>query len=209
MRLYATVFLTTLALPCFGQVLVEHSAAAAGGTMGALAGKSVSQGLGAALTALDKAAAKTAKAKPAEPKTKEVTGGESSSVKPVSTTGTSAASFPAYGQATAGDGMPASSGGVTRQNRPVAQYQPAAEPLAPPVPPPPPVHYTSREEVTAIQAGTSRGDVIAKLGPPASMVTIPDEGHLVETFKYISGNNWIGTVRLDNGSVVKVDSPQQ
>jgi hypothetical protein len=190
--------------------------------MGAIAGKAVSQGLGPVLNPLDKAA-KTGKTKP-EPKVKDSANkkdwsdGDANRTKPaVSTasTGSSDGGFPVFGPATAGAGMPAASGGVTRQNRPSrSSVAPLGEesmsaPAVAPVPPPIPVHHASRAEVSAIQPGASRSDVMAKLGPPASLVTIPDEGHLVETFKYVSGNSWVGTVRLDNGSVVSVDSPQQ
>jgi hypothetical protein len=218
MQLSASLILFTLAAPCFGQVLVEHSAAAAGGAMGAIAGKAVTQGLGSIGNPLDKAA-KTGKVK-AEPKNSAPRkdwsdGGDANRSKTQATAGASDASFPVFGPATAGAGMPASVGGVTRRNRavqPIATTltdESTSAPLFAPVPPPIPVHRASREEVVAIQPGTARGEVIAKLGPPASMVTIPDEGHLLETFKYVSGSSWVGTVRLDNGAVVKVDSPQQ
>ena len=212
MRLYASLFLFSLATPCFSQALIEHAAAASGGSVGALAGKPLGQSLGKILGNVEKTTAKAAKAKPEVPKTKEAADGEASRSKATSAGSTS--SYPAFGPATASAGMPASSGGVTRQNRPsrtntaALAEQSASDPLVAPVPPPIPVHHTSREEVVGIQPGTVRSDVLAKLGPPSSLVTIPDDGHLLEIMKYVSGNRWLGTVRLDNGSVVRVDSAQ-
>lgn len=218
MRLYTSLFVFGLAAPCFPQAMLDHAAAATGGAMGALAGKSVSQGLGKVLNKVETTTAKAAKAKPDTSKTKEsspaaasrTTASTSGSISTPGSGGSS--SFQGYGSATSSEGMPASSGGVTRHNRPLRQApteEAASEGAVAPVPPPIPVHHASLEEVVAIQPGTTRRVVLAKLGPPASMVTIPDDGHLLETFKYVSGSNWIGTVRLDNGSVVKVDSAAQ
>jgi hypothetical protein len=218
MRIHSGLVLLALAVPCFSQVLVEHSAAAAGGALGALAGKAVSDGLGATLTTVKKAAAdKPVKVPKDSAKKKDWSDGDANRAKPPISTpsaGSSGSSFPVFGPATASAGMPASSGGVTRQNRPIRSNAASLEPESASAPafvpvPAPIVHHASREEVAAIQAGTPRSDVIAKLGPPASLVTIPDEGHLLETLKYVSANSWVGTVRIDNGSVVRVDSPQQ
>jgi hypothetical protein len=187
--------------------MIEHAAAAAGGSMGALAGKPVGDSIGKIFGNVDKAAAKAAKAKPETVKPREHAEDEANRSK--GATAGFGSGF-GFGPATSGAGMPASGGGVTRQNRPA---HPTAEslvrePEAAPLPPPVPVHVTTQEEVSAIQAGTVRRDVLAKLGPAASMVTIPDEGHLLEIFKYTSGGRWLGTVRMDNGAVVSVDSAQ-
>ena len=71
---------------------------------------------------------------------------------------------------------------------------------ATPAPPPPP----SVEDFAKLKEGSARQDVLAALGMPASHITIPDEGHLLETMTYYDGNRQIGTVRLDNGQVVSV-----
>lgn len=198
MRVSPSLVLFALAIPCFPQAMIEHAAAAAGGSTGALAGKPMSDSLGKIFGKVDQTTAKAAKPKPDAPKAKDVTGGEASRTVPV------------FGAATASVGMPASSGGVTRQNRPIrlSAAESQAQPVVALVPAPIPVHHASQAEVLAIQTGTARNEVLAKLGPPASMVTIPDEGHMLEIFKYVSGSHWLGTVRLDNGAVVRVDSAQ-
>jgi hypothetical protein len=192
--------------------MMEHAAAAAGGSMGALAGKPVGASIGKIFGNVDKATTKAAKAKPETVKPNEHPEDEANRAKGTTGGGTTAGygSGFGFGPATPGAGMPASGGGVTRQNRTAraAAESPALEPEAAPLPPPVPVHVTTQEEVAAIQAGTVRRDVLAKLGPASSMVTIPDEGHLLEIYKYTSGGRWLGTVRMDNGAVVRVDSAQ-
>jgi hypothetical protein len=183
--------------------MIEHAAAAAGGSMGALAGKPVGDSIGKIFGNVEKATTKAAKAKPETVKPKEHAEDEANRSK-----GTTAGYGFGFGPATSGAGMPASGGGVTRQNRAARPTEESLvrEPEAAPLPPPVPVHVTTQQEVSAIQAGTVRRDVLAKLGPASSMVTIPDEGHLLEIFKYTSGGRWLGTVRMDNGAVVSVDS---
>jgi hypothetical protein len=73
-------------------------------------------------------------------------------------------------------------------------------PVATPAPPPPP----SADDFAKLKEGSPRQDVLAALGSPTSHITIPDEGHLLETMTYYDGNRQIGTVRLDNGQVVSV-----
>jgi hypothetical protein len=61
--------------------------------------------------------------------------------------------------------------------------------------------------VAGIQVGATENDVVAALGQPASRVIIPDDdGHLRESFQFWAQGSQIGTVRLDNGYVVKVEA---
>jgi hypothetical protein len=70
------------------------------------------------------------------------------------------------------------------------------------LPPPPPPHVTT-DDLKALTDGTSRGEVL-KLGPPASRVTMYDDGHLVEIYRYQSRDTTLGVVRLSDGSVSNV-----
>ncbi len=209
MRLSTSLMLLTLTVPCFPQAMIEHAAAAAGGSTGALAGKPVGESLGKIFGKVEQTTAKAAK-----PKTDKTAKIEAPKAKEATGAGEASRTMPTFGAAVSSAGMPASSGGVTRHNRPSSPLAPveteaaAAEPVIALTPRPIMVHQTTREDVVAIQSGMVRHDVIAKLGAPASSVTIPDDGHLLEIFKYVSGGRWVGTVRLDNGSVVKVDSAQ-
>jgi hypothetical protein len=81
------------------------------------------------------------------------------------------------------------------------------EPVAAPVPAEPIVKEHTPEEVAGIQVGASESDVLAALGEPASHVSIPDDdGHLRESYQYWAKGSQIGTIRLDNGHVVKVET---
>jgi hypothetical protein len=47
---------------------------------------------------------------------------------------------------------------------------------------------------------------VALLGAPASHVIVPDDdGHLRESCQFWANGRQLGTVRLDNGQVVKVE----
>jgi hypothetical protein len=92
---------------------------------------------------------------------------------------------------------------------PAAQPQPA--PPAPPtvqaVPPGPPQKNLTGEEFHLVQVGSTVKQVLAVLGPPSSRVVVPDDdGHLRETLQYWVKGNPMGTVRLDNGRVVQIET---
>jgi len=62
------------------------------------------------------------------------------------------------------------------------------------------------EQLSSIKLGASAHEVVALLGEPSSHVSIPDDdGHLRESFQYWAQGRPLGTVRLDNGQVVKVE----
>jgi hypothetical protein len=86
--------------------------------------------------------------------------------------------------------------------RPV-EPPPAPEPPPPPavVPPPPPVTV---EDLRAVTAGANRENVL-KIGQPASRITMFDDGHLSETFRYGAGNSMLGVVHLSDGLVTSVE----
>jgi hypothetical protein len=80
---------------------------------------------------------------------------------------------------------------------------PAPEPPPPPavIPPPPPV---TADDLRAVTAGVNREDVL-KIGQPASRITMFDDGHLSEIFRYGTGNSMLGIVHLSDGVVTSVD----
>jgi len=49
----------------------------------------------------------------------------------------------------------------------------------------------------------NREDVL-RLGPPAARITMFDDGHLVETYRYMTGDISLGVVHLTDGAVSSV-----
>ena len=87
-------------------------------------------------------------------------------------------------------------------------------PSTPLVAPAPPAEFAAKEptaeDLRGIKIGASEKDVLTALGMPSSRVAVPDDdGHLRKTYQYWSKGSPIGTVRLDNGYVVKVEVRQR
>jgi hypothetical protein len=100
------------------------------------------------------------------------------------------------------------------QSGPTAQPAPApvapALPTVQAVPPGPPQKKLSGEEFSLIHVGSSLKEVLAVLGPPSSRIVVPDDdGHLRESFQYWVKGAPMGTVRLDNGRVVQIETKPQ
>jgi hypothetical protein len=183
------------------QSLAEHAAAASGATIGTAAGKPLSNAItkifGQTDTAAKKAATAPAVAKPTtkpEPESAPL-------VQAVPQSGGGGGSLPAIG----GGSAPSRHGGFTPRR---AEAELAS--INPPEPVPayqePPRKEPTAEDFATIQVGASEEQVVAALGQPESKVTIPDDGHLVQICQYWSNGKQIGTVRLDNGQVVTVES---
>jgi hypothetical protein len=91
-----------------------------------------------------------------------------------------------------------------------AVTKPAPAPPPPPpveaavLPPPPPPREASAEDLKGIAPGTAREEVL-KLGPPASRISMFDDGHLLEIYSYATRNTPIGVVRLNDGAVSRVE----
>ena len=216
------------------QSLAEHGAAAAGATIGTAAGKPISNAVTKIFGQTEeqtKSASRT-DVKVVRP----VTPGEKPSpAGPAATTGGGAQTLPVGPgptPVTAGSGSPETSttdeltepaasarraraesrraASRLRRQRESAAIEPTAAlppPIAAPIPVEPVVKEPTPEEVAGIQIGANEKDVIAALGMPASHITIPDDdGHLRETYQYWAKGSQIGTVRLDNGLVVKVEA---
>jgi len=69
--------------------------------------------------------------------------------------------------------------------------------------PQPPKRIISAEAFAAVAAGSSRDDVLARLGEPSSRYTISDDVGMKESFTYDLESGETVVVRLLNGKVVK------
>jgi hypothetical protein len=179
--------------PVFGQSLMETSAAAAGGSVGGVAGKQVSDGISAILGKVDKNTEKAAKADkvskrysgPSEPLIEAGPGApkrETESVPPP---------------------PPLPRRGPVKKS--VAIAKPAPPPAAvAPVPAPPPPPQMTAEELRGVTAGMDRSDLL-QLGAPASRITMFEDGHLMERYLYMAKDATFGEVRLSDGRVSVVE----
>lgn len=182
----AALFLVSVA---HAQALTEHAAAAAGAVVGTGGGKVLSNVLDGALnkaasTGTDAVAAP--KPKPVE--TKPAAAPPSATPQPTST---ATVSKHARAPRTA-PLFPHSEDRMVQTS--AALVEPAPAPRLRPSP----------DDFAKLKEGSPRQDVLATLGMPASHITIPDEGHLLETMTYYDGKRQLGAVRLDNGQVISV-----
>src|SRR5579862_3487283 len=196
-----------------GQSLSEHAAAAAGATVGTAAGKPLGTALGKIFGSMDQSTSKAAGTKvvkPVDPKA------EAHATAPAAAP---AASVPlvAPSGGWSGSGGSAGSGGSggdgslyvrhsgRRHELPVAAETIPAPLIAAPVEPV--VKEPSVEEIAAVKVGATSNEVIAALGPPESRVSIPDDdGRLLEICQYWAKGQALGTIRLENGRVVSVQT---
>jgi hypothetical protein len=183
----------------YGQSMLETSAAAAGGSVGGVAGKKVSDGMTKIFEKMDKQAAKAAKT------------GE---------TKKSAAADPNTPLLEVGPGVPKGSAkGVDNSNVPpppppvhrASVHKPVPPPVVvvveppPPVvaPPPPPPDVTA-DDLKLVKSGMPRADVL-KMGAPSSRITMFEEGHLLEIYRYQGKDtSTLGVLRLTDGSVSNI-----
>ncbi len=172
------------------QTLTEHAAAAAGATIGTAGGKQVSNAITKIFGQVDDTAKKAAGAKVEA----------AAPVKQTSATPAAAPSFAATGSSTPTRRKPRTPApdyeSTASVNTPVLAARVAEEPTR---------KEPTAEELAGIKVGATKKDLLAALGTPASRVTIPDEGHLLEICQYWAKGKPIGTVRLDNGQVVTVE----
>jgi hypothetical protein len=213
MRLISlAVALAGVASGVMSQTITEFGAAAAGGTAGGAAGKKVSDGItsifgkvdqstaAAAATAAPKSAAP---AKPAAPLL-EVSPGVVGTALPPSAPAPKAAPKTPVSRASVIDGVPPPPplpGERSKRVEPPKRLEPVTlVAVAAPPPPPPPV---TPDDLRSLTLGQSREDVI-KLGAPASRITMFEDGHLLEIFRYMSGDLTFGVVRVSDGAVAEV-----
>ena len=198
----SVLIVLVLAGSAWSQGLTEVAGAVAGGSVGGVAGKKVSEGI---TNVFEKVNATTSKA--------------AKTVKPQET-----AAQKGPGQKGAeGTVLQVGPGGVVKDHSLVPPPPPPVRRLAsvvpppptrvgppaamlvqpiPVLPPPPPAHATA-EDLQALSSGANRSDVL-KLGAPSSRITMYDDGHLVEIYRYQSHDSTFGVVRLKDGSVSNV-----
>lgn len=183
------------------QSLAEHAAAASGATIGTAAGKPLSNAITKIFGQTDTTTKKAASAS-VDPKPQHMQSPDSPPVLPAVPQGGSA-SLPSIGEST-----PSRHGGFSP--RPAARQYAAVNPaVAAHYVQEPPRKEPTAEELAGIQVGATEQELFSALGQPESKVTIPDDGHLVQICQYWSKGKQLGTVRLDNGQVVNVESRTQ
>jgi hypothetical protein len=198
-----------------GQSLAEHAAAAAGATVGTAAGKPLGTALGKIFGGVDTSTSKAAGAKvvkPVEPKAEVITSAPAlAPAPPLLSNGSGESAGSGSGSATARSAS-ASARRAARRRELAAAPEPlgSAEISQAPITPivvAPVVKEPSVEEIAAVKVGATAKELEAALGPPESRVSIPDDdGHLLEICQYWSKGQALGTVRLDNGHVVSVQT---
>jgi hypothetical protein len=166
--------------------MLESAAAAAGGSVGGVAGKQVSNGVSKIFGRIDEDTSKAAKV------SKRYSG-------------------PSEPLLDAGPGVPKGEVESVPAPPPLTRRGPVrktAAVLPPPVPvieaplPPPPPQMTA-DDLRAVTAGMDRNDLL-KLGVPASRITMFEDGHLVERYVYSAKDTRLGEVRLSDGQVAAV-----
>ena len=194
MRAIALVIL--LAGSAWGQALTEAAAAATGSTAGAVAGKKVSDGITNIFNKVNQTAEKSAA------NTKKAAG-------------TLIEVGPGIPQAGGSAGAGVGAGSVpppppvkrAAARKPVPVPQPVEEPVAvpvpPPAPPPPPPPVVTTEDLKKVTTGMER-EALLKLGQPAARITMFDDGHLVEIYRYMKRDTSLGFVTLSDGAVASV-----
>jgi hypothetical protein len=189
-----------LAVGIQAQSLSEHAAAAAGATIGTAAGKPLSNAITKIFDQVDNSAQKAAK-NPSKPLTK-TTNEPAPAAVPLPHMGAIVNSDPPV---SGGSGQ-AGSGSRRRTPRSEsAANAPVATPTFTIVPVEPPEKQATAEELALIKIGTTEQDLVAMLGRPYSRITIPDEGHMLETYQYRANGKPLATIRLDNGQVVTIE----
>ncbi len=200
--LVGLVVLSSVAGLGWSQAMTEAAGVLAGGSIGGVAGKKVSDGITNVLGKVDSVASKAAK----------------------TTKAPEAAVAKAKGETPAGGAvLQVGPGGVVKDHSlvppppppskraamvpppPAVEPSPAISAFRQPVPvlPPPPPPQVTADDLKALASGTERKDVL-KLGAPAARISMYDDGHLVEIYRYQSHDRTIGVVKLSDGSVSKV-----
>jgi hypothetical protein len=64
------------------------------------------------------------------------------------------------------------------------------------------------EALESVKAGMKKAEVLQNLGEPLSKLSIPEEGELLETYRYNVAHDRTGTVRFANGIVTGIASPR-
>ena len=177
----------------WSQAIMDATAAIAGGSVGGAAGKKVNDGVSAIFQKVDATAVKAAKAeKPA--KTAE---------KPSGSTVLEVGSGAVIKDHSLVPPPPPPVRRAAVVPPPPPPARPALSVIRQPIPTLPPPPRATADDLKTLASGTARADVL-KLGPPASRITMYDDGHLVEIYRYQSRDTTLGVVRLSDGTVSSV-----
>jgi len=180
------------------QSMLEHAAAAAGGSVGGVAGKKVSDGLTKIFNKVDKQTQTAAKS-------------GNSAKKPSASAAEHHQDDTSAPLLEVGPGVPKGDISNVPPPPPIRHafvHKPAPPPppveveAAPPPPPPPPPAVTSADLKT-VTSGMSRAAVL-KMGEPAARISMVENGHLLEIYRYQRHDTTLGEVRLTDGSVSNV-----
>lgn len=178
------------------QSIVENAAAAAGGSVGGVAGKKLSDGLSKIFGKVDAATGKAAGDQKRGTKSEDA-------AEPLIEVGPGA---PRSDGSAVPPPPPSHHAAVRHFARPAPAARAEVEPPAPaPAPPPPPLKVTTAD-LQKIALGMSREDVL-KIGQPSSRIMMSDEGHLAEIFHYASKDSTLGVIRLTDGVVSSIRIP--
>jgi len=207
MRSYAPAVLFSTLLAATGvqaQSLAEHAAAASGATIGTAAGKPLSNAISTIFGKTDTAANKAAVAPSVTKSSAQPATPAANVALPAAQSGSGGSDGPI------GSAAPARHGGFAHHVA-IARVPGATGAVLAEIPAPePPRKEATLEEIAAIKVGASERDVLDALGQPESRVSIPDDdGHLIEICQYWANGQRLGTVRLDNGQVVNVQTRTQ
>ena len=191
------VMFSAVAGLAWSQAMTEAAGIIAGTSIGGVAGKKVSDGITNVFQKVDATAAKAVK--------------------------TGKAPEAAIQKAKDGAVLQVSPGGVVKDHSLVPPPPPPVRRAATVPPPPvvqqestivmqqpipvlPPPRHVTVDDLKTLASGTGRAEVL-KLGAPASRITMYDDGHLVEIYRYQSRDATVGVVRLSDGSVSSVQLP--
>ena len=197
----------------FGQTLGEVGAATAGATVGGASGKKVSEGVTSIFEKLDKsttAAASTGTpAKPAPNSPPLINAAPGLPVAGGALDDPAApkkpAAKPVARAAAVKDSVPAPPPlpGEFAAERKVTPAFRAPEPIAVVALPPPPPPPVTAADLKTVAVGWTKEEVL-KLGQPSSRITMWDDGHLQERFRY-SLDEATGVVQLVDGVVSAIE----
>lgn len=199
---------TAVACTLAGQSLTEHAAAAAGGTIGTAAGKPLGTALGRIFGNVDNTSSKAAAtAKPAKPVAQKPSAAAAAGKTEAKTEHTVTLGLAPSGGGNPGGESGGSSHRAARREREAIEAEAPIQTPAEPLVTQPVVREPTPQELDSVRVGTSSSELRSMLGTPESMVSIPDDdGHLRETLQYWANGEQIGTVHLDNGHVVSVQT---
>ncbi len=194
------VLLIVFCVVCSGQVLVEIAAGALIGTAAGIGGKKISEEFDRAFAkmsnTLEKALREQKTVAPAPRKKGGLVAGPR----------VLAAAAPRGLAAAAPAGSPRRAGAAQKVNAPApvaAELIPGSPLVLPSAVPTVPFAVTA-EAFAQVKQGDTNRELIARLGSPTTKISMPEEGRVVEIYKYSSQGVELGSIRVVDGTVAEV-----